>query len=38
MIVWCATRFGWPPDVVRRQSMRDMRMLAAALTQEPADG
>lgn len=27
MIVWAVKQFGWPPDVVKRQSMRDLRLL-----------
>lgn len=27
MIVWFARTFGWSPDVVRRQSWRDLRLL-----------
>lgn len=25
--MWAVKQFGWPPDVVRQQSMRDLRML-----------
>lgn len=27
MIVWAAKRYGWTPDVVKRQSIRDMWLL-----------
>lgn len=30
-VVAFAMRFNWPPDVTRRQSLRDLRMLAEAL-------
>lgn len=26
-IVWAAFKFGWPPDVTRRQTLRDLRLL-----------
>lgn len=32
-IVAFAIRFNWPPDVTRRQSLRDLRMLAEALAE-----
>jgi hypothetical protein len=25
--VWAAKQFQWPPDVTRRQSVRDLRLL-----------
>jgi hypothetical protein len=27
VVVYCARRVNWPPDVVRRQSLRDLKLL-----------
>jgi hypothetical protein len=26
-VIWGAKRFGWTPDQVKRQTMRDLRLL-----------
>ena len=28
LLIACATRYHWPPEVTRRQRMRDLRLLA----------
>jgi hypothetical protein len=37
LIVVCAARFRWPPDVVRRQSLRDLRLLMLHLEYAAAE-
>jgi hypothetical protein len=31
VIVWAAKAFKWPPDVVRRQSFRDLQLLMESM-------
>jgi hypothetical protein len=30
-VVWAVKQFQWPPDVVRRQTMRDLLMLSESM-------
>jgi hypothetical protein len=34
LIMACAIRLRWPPDVVRRQTLRDLKTVAPLLAKE----